>query len=223
MWLLSFDADKVDILKKKNAVATIKECLLTSRVEKVVRICLTLLKNLLSYKSMCEEIAESNMLDAVRNLEYEKWRDAEFYDDINEMVQMIGAQVQEISNFERYEKDLNSGKLTWGFIHTPKFFGENIMKFEQNDFRVLQKLKLLLINKDTDATTLAVACHDIGEFVALHPLGKKMVNKFEIKEKIMELMACTGDDMREVRREALLCCQKIMLNKWQEVDKAKGS
>merc|ERR1712176_1637949 len=220
MWLLSFDADKLEALKEHNAVGKIKECLLNSRVEKVVRICLTVLKNLLPHKQLCEEIVESNMIDAVRALEHEKWREEEFYNEILDMVQLIGAQVQEISSFERYEKDLNTGKLTWGFIHTPKFFGENVMKFEQNDFRVLQKLKLLLINKDTDATTLAVACHDIGEFVALHPLGKKMVNKFEMKEKIMELMACTGDDMREVRREALLCCQKIMLNKWQEVDKA---
>merc|ERR1712187_16980 len=162
-----------------------------------------------------------NMLDAVRNLEYEKWRDAEFYDDINEMVQMIGAQVQEISNFERYEKDLNSGKLTWGFIHTPKFFGENIMKFEQNDFRALQKLKAILISRESDPTSLAVACHDIGEFVALHPIGKKKVTQMELKEPIMELMTANLPELREARREALLCCQKIMLNKWMEVETTK--
>jgi len=78
------------------------------------------------------------------------------------MVQLIGKQVQEVSNFEKYEKEVNSGKLTWGYTHMPKFFGKNIMKFEQNDFRVLQKLKLLLLDSGTDPTTLAVACHDIG-------------------------------------------------------------
>merc|ERR1719401_2787389 len=120
------------------------------------------------HKPLCEEIAESNMFDAVRALDLEKWRDEELYQDISEMVQLVGAQVQEISNFERYEQDLNSGKLTWSFIHTPKFFGENVMKFEQNEFRVVQKLKVIL-NTASDPTTLAVACHDIGEFVALHP------------------------------------------------------
>ena len=33
----------------------------------------------------------------------------------------------------------------------------------------------------------------------------------------MELMGSTDPEKREVRREALLCCQKIMLNKWQDV------
>jgi len=33
----------------------------------------------------------------------------------------------------------------------------------------------------------------------------------------MELMGSTDQDKKEVRREALLCCQKIMLNKWQDV------
>lgn len=36
----------------------------------------------------------------------------------------------------------------------------------------------------------------------------------------MELMGSTDGDKREVRREALLCCQKIMLNKWQDVASA---
>merc|ERR1719230_596689 len=183
--------------------------------------CLTVIKNLLAVKSLCEEIVESNILDAVRALEYEKWRETEFYDEIAEMVQLIGAKVQEISNFDKYEQELSSGKLTWGFIHTPKFFGENIMKFEQNDFRAVQKLKAIIISKDSDPTSLAVACHDIGEFVALHPIGKKKVTQLELKEPIMELMASTLTDLREARREALLCCQKIMLNKWMEIETAK--
>ena len=37
--------------------------------------------------TMCDTM-QNSCFDAVRNLEYEKWRDAEFYDDINEMVQM---------------------------------------------------------------------------------------------------------------------------------------
>jgi len=65
---------------------------------------------------------------------------------------------------------------------------------------------------------LAVACHDLGEFVAMHPLGKKKVAQLNIKEQVMELMGSTDPSYREVRREALLCCQKLMLNKWQEMD-----
>jgi len=218
IWLVSFDADKVDDLKKCQAVAKVKGSLMESRIEKVVRMCLTIIKNLLTVKPLCEEIVESNILEAVRALEYEKWREEEFYNEIAEMVQLIGAKVQEISNFDKYEQELNSGKLNWGFVHTPKFFGENIMKFEQNDFRAIQKLKAIIINKASDPTSLAVACHDIGEFVALHPIGKKKITQLDLKEPIMELMTSNLTDLREARREALLCCQKIMLNKWMEIE-----
>lgn len=221
IWMLSFDKGMVQEMQKNRVVAKLRDTLVSSRVEKVVRMCLTVLRNLLSQKPLCEEIVELNVLDAVQTLEFEKWRDAELYDEIREVAQLISSEVQLMGNFERYERDLASGKLTWGFTHTSKFWGENVMKFEQNDFRALHRLRELLLDDDTDTTTLAICCHDIGEFVALHPLGKKKVNQLFIKERVMQLMADPAEDKREVRREALLCCQKIMLNKWQDLDKAK--
>merc|ERR1712107_206460 len=101
------------------------------------------------------------------------------------------------------------------------FWAQNVMKFEQNDFAAIHMLSTLLKAEKTDTTTLAVACHDIGEFVALHPLGKRKIAQLDVKERVMKLMAPTSASHREVRRDALLCCQKIMLNKWQDLDKAK--
>merc|ERR1712079_466341 len=99
-----------------------------------------------------------------------------------------------------------------------KFWAENVMKFEKDDFKALKSLANLLANPSSSPTTLAVASHDVGEFVSMHPLGKKMVNKLGIKERVMELMGAQDLSKREARREALLCCQKIMLNKWQDLD-----
>ncbi|CAE8605404.1 unnamed protein product, partial [Polarella glacialis] len=131
----------------------------------------------------------------------------------------ISAEVNEMSNFERYERELQTGHLQWGFIHSGKFWAENALKFESNDFRALKVLAGLLLSPLTDVTTLAVACHDLGEFVTLHPLGKKRVAQLQVKERVMELMGSTEASYREVRREALLCCQKLMLNKWQDMEK----
>merc|ERR1740121_1552109 len=102
------------------------------------------------------------------------------------------------------------------------FWAENVLKFESNDFRPL-KLLAALLRDGVDNTTLAVACHDVGEFVALHALGKKKAADLGVKERVMQLMGGESSDpgQREVRREALLCCQKIMLNKWQDVEAAK--
>ena len=36
-----------------------------------------------------------------------------------------------LTNFERFEREVNSGKLKWGFIHTDRFWIENVLKCEQ--------------------------------------------------------------------------------------------
>jgi V-type H+-transporting ATPase subunit H len=221
IWMVSFDTSDavVKSLSSFNVVAKLKNILSDCRTEKVIRLGLTVLRNFLSNKSAFKEIneaiVEEGLADVVQGLEYEKWRDTELYDEIRDVCQMISTEVKEKSNFNRYMKELESGNLSWGFIHSPKFFGENIMKFSTNDFKAVKQLANL-VAQDGNNTTLAVACHDIGQFVALHPDGKREVARLGVKERVMDLMASSDADMREVRREALLCCQKIMLNKWQD-------
>merc|ERR1712087_1029079 len=170
---------------------------------------------------MAEDVAEENILESVQQLEYEKWRDAELYDEIRDTAQVISTQVQEMSNFSRYERELATGKLQWGFIHTSKFWAENVYKFETNDFRALKSLAVLLLDDTSDPTTKAIICHDMGEFLTLHPLGKKKVAQLGIKQRVMQLMSSNVAADRDVRREALLCCQKMMLSKWQDIDSGK--
>jgi len=222
IWLVSYESGAILAeLRARKAVEKVRDILAVSRVEKVVRMSLMVIKALLQNKGFCEDMVEANMLEVVQAVEYEKWRDAELYDEIKDLCGAISGQVNELSNFDRYERELKTGSLKWGYTHTSKFWGENVMKFESNDYRALKMLAALLLNPASDTQTLAVACYDLGEFVSLHPLGKRKVAQLQVKERIMELMAAVGDDMRDVRREALLCCQKIMLNKWQDLEKAK--
>lgn len=51
----------------------------------------------------------------------------------------------------------------------------------------------------------------------MHPLGKKQIADLGVKDRVMKLMSSSAPTYKEVRREALLCCQKIMLHKWQDV------
>jgi len=216
LWMLSFEPEGSIAFKEDAIVKKIKDALASSRVEKVVRMSLTVLRNLVTHKKFAEEVVEGGVLECVQQVEFEKWRDSELYDDIRDMIMLISAKTQEMSNFDRYERELTEGKLKWGFIHSSKFWADNVLKFEQNDFRALKQLARLLI--DGDPTTLAVACHDLGEFVTMHPLGKKQIANLGVKDSVMKLMSSTSPTQKEVRREALLCCQKIMLNKWQDVE-----
>lgn len=224
IWMLSFDTKIAsNELKKAKVVKVIRDMLVASRAEKVIRLSLTAIKNLLNVEGLCEDIVEENVLDVVSCLEFEKWRDAELYDEIRDMIALIGQQVATFSNIDRYEREVSSGKLNWGHMHTNKFWVDNAMLFERNEFSAITALANLILDTKSDPTTIAVACHDLGEFVSLHPLGKKIIARLNVKKRVMELMGDTNSNHREVRREALLCCQKMTLNRWQDVSAASDA
>jgi len=225
VWMLSFEEDITlkgsTSLKSLGVVMMLKRILAQSRTEKVIRLSLVVLRNLLKNKEIAIELVEAEVLDVVQQLEYEKWRDAELYEAIREVAGLIATEQSECSNFDTYTRELAKGKLSWGFIHTYKFWAENYKNFEAGNFSEVKKLAALLNTGDPD--TLAVACHDIGEFVSLHPSGKRVIAELQVKENVMMLMQKEGETYRQVRREALLCCQKIMLNKWQDAAAGKSA
>jgi len=154
-------------------------------------------------------MAEQGTVDLVTALEYEKWRDEELVAAIKSTVSALHAEVKLLTNFERFEREVNSGTLRWGFIHSDRFWVENVLKCEQKNFGVIDRL-MVIIRTSHDPESLAVACHDLGEFARLHPVGKQIATSKGAKDKMLELMSSS---QREVAREALLCVQKLMLQK----------
>merc|ERR1711972_929933 len=162
LWMLSYETEGSLPFDDEVIVGKLKEALVHSRVEKVVRLSLTRLRNLLTHQAVAGQIQ---------------------------------ARMQEMSNFDRYLRELEGGRLKWGFIHSSKFWAENVLKFEQNDWKALKELALLL--NSCDSTTQAVACHDLGEFVTLHPLGKRQIAGLGVKDGVMKLMALTSETNKE--------------------------
>jgi len=208
IWLLSFNEEILNHMAKENRVPEkLKGVMGTSRVEKVIRIGLLATRNVMKSKSISDELVECGLLEVLQQLEFEKWRDTDLYDEIREMCTLVATRTAELTNFARYEKELATGELNWSFIHSDKFWNENAKNFEKDGFSAIVKLHALL--KSSNTTTIAVACHDIGEFCQRHPIGKRIINKFGAKQSVMEHMSSPN---REVAREALLCVQKIMLS-----------
>ncbi|CAD7923301.1 unnamed protein product [Amoebophrya sp. A120] len=204
VWLTSFNKD---VEMPTSVISSINEILKTVRTEKVIRIALMAIENLLAKKTMCEEMAEQETMNLVSALEYEKWRDPELIALIKKLISALQAEVKILTNFERFEREVMSGRLKWGFIHSEKFWLENVLKCEGSNFKVIDHL-MVIVRTSKDAETLAVACHDLGEFARLHPVGKHIATTRGAKDKMLELMSAS---QREVAREALLCVQKLML------------
>eukprot|EP00914_Ancora_sagittata_P014519 GHVO01028378.1.p1 GENE.GHVO01028378.1~~GHVO01028378.1.p1 ORF type:complete len:181 (+),score=17.99 GHVO01028378.1:31-543(+) len=158
-----------------------------------------------------EVLIDSDAAHALTLLEYAKWRDEEMYTEIHDSLTSLQTRIRQFSNYARYVRELSKGHMRWSFLHTEKFWYENVMHFEDNEFAAIKTLAGLL--QSDDPVTQSVACSDLGEFARLHPTGKKIIAKHRIKEMVMLLMSSKH---RDVSREALLCVQKMMLDRWQD-------
>jgi V-type H+-transporting ATPase subunit H len=208
-WMLTYDGECMETLAG-NAASKIKKFLTSeTKVEKVVRLSLVVLQAFLKSKALTEDLASNSLFEVVQSLGYEKWRDNDLYGQIRALGQSLQSAVSEVSNYERYVTELKSGTFTPGSLHSAKFWAENFSKFTEGDVKQLSNLL-----SGASEQTRRIACFDLGELAVLHRDGKKWIAAAGAKEKVMTLM--TGNNDRETRREALLCCQKIML-KWQEV------
>jgi V-type H+-transporting ATPase subunit H len=196
-----------------NVVAGLAIAAKEAKAERIVRLLVALTKNCMEASQLAGQIVDLQISSSLSSFEYEKWKDSELYNEIREVIGKIEFSTTTHSNISRYETELDSGRLAWSHIHSEKFWQENAKAFETKDFALIKRL-VSLLESSADTTTLAVACFDIGEFARLHPLGKKLLARFDAKAHVMTLMSHAN---REVAREALLCTQKLMLNNWQQI------
>ena len=65
--------------------------------------------------------------------------------------------------------------LTIGGCHLwLQFWKENVAKFEEKEFQILRVL-LKLLEASRETRTLAVGCHDMGQFITYHESGRAIV------------------------------------------------
>ncbi|CAB4065228.1 ATPeV1H [Lepeophtheirus salmonis] len=104
------------------------------------------------------------------------------------------ASLQDLSSFDEYISEIRSGRLEWSPVHrSEKFWRENA-------------------ESSKDPLVLSVACFDLGEYVRHYHRGKHVLEQIGGKTMVMTLM---GHDDPNVRYEALLAVQKLMVHNWE--------
>lgn len=125
------------------------------------------------------------------------------------------------SNYDQFISELASGRLTWDNpAHSlDEFWKENTNKLLEpsaNDDHSNESGVTMLINllkQESDSTTLAIACNDVGKIITFSPeVGKKRVEKEGGKAKVMELM--THED-GEVKFHALNTVSRLVSASWR--------
>lgn len=212
-WELSFHGPAADVLcGSTNVVGALVDMVRLAQKEKLVRVALMALKNLVSAGPMSLEYAvvEKGLPKALANRALQHWDDQDIPDLIAWMEEHLQEGIATLSSFERYKKELLSGQLTWAPMHdSDSFWRENAEKLVDNNCQLLRVL-LKLLETSRDSTTLAVGCQDVAQFVSHISHGRGIVSELRGKELVMRLMMHPDPD---VQSQALKCVQKVLLSR----------
>ncbi|KAK6783620.1 hypothetical protein RDI58_017074 [Solanum bulbocastanum] len=208
VWLLSYYEPAIEYLATSRALPRLIEVVKGSTKEKVVRVVILTLRNLLSEGTFSAHMVDLGVLQIVQSLKAQAWSDEDLLDALNQLEQGLKENIKMLSSFDKYKQEVLLGHLDWSPMHKdPIFWRENINNFEENDFQILRVL-ITILDTSSDARTLAVACYDLSQFIQCHSAGRIIVNDLKAKERVMRLL---NHENAEVTKNALLCIQRLFL------------
>lgn len=235
LWTMTYELNgsasvRADFAKDGQAVAALVDLVSLAPREKVVRVAVAALRNLATCSASVNpgpsgtptvdgvvfltEMIACGLMKAIEHLRSRQWTDPDIIDDVNVLYKLLVENYKEMSRWEVYKNEVESGHLQWGTVHTEAFFKENarMMEGSDGDFKLLKVLIALLSSKDDDVA--AIACYDIGEFVRHYPNGRAIAKRLGAKELVMPLIE---HENPELQRHALQCVSKIMVQNWEYV------
>lgn len=235
LWTMTYELNgshgvRADFAKDGLAVAALTDLVSIAPREKVVRVALSTLRNLATCTAdeapgpagtqkidggvFLSEMIACGLMKAIDYLKERQFTDPDMIDDIDRLHKLLVANYKEMTRWEVYKNEVESGHLQWGSVHTEAFFKENarMMEGSDGDFKLVKILIALLSSKDDDVA--AIACYDIGEFVRHYPNGRAIAKRLGAKELVMPLIE---HDNVELQRHALQCVSKIMVQNWEFV------
>ncbi|XP_026061718.1 V-type proton ATPase subunit H-like isoform X2 [Carassius auratus] len=223
VWLLAFSPQLCEQLRRYNVVPALSDILQESVKEKVTRIILAAFRNLLEKSAERETrqeyalaMIQCKVLKQLENLDQQKYDDEDITDDIKFLLERLGESVQDLSSFDEYSSELKSGRLEWSPVHkSEKFWRENAVRLNEKNYELLKILTRLLEVSD-DPQVIAVAAHDVGEYVRHYPRGKRVIEQLGGKQLVMNHM---HHEDQLVRYNALLAVQKLMVHNWEYLGK----
>uniref|UniRef100_A0A0R0KZD7 V-type proton ATPase subunit H n=1 Tax=Glycine max TaxID=3847 RepID=A0A0R0KZD7_SOYBN len=208
IWLLSYYEPAIEYLATSRTLPRLIDVVRSSTKEKVVRVVVLTLKNLMSKGTLGAQMVDLQLAQVVLSLKAQAWSDEDLLEALNSLEEGLKDNIKRLSSFDMYKQEVLLGHLDWSPMHKdPIFWRENINNFEENDFQILRVL-LTILDTSSDPRTLAVACYDLSQFIQHHSAGRIIVSDLKAKERVMKLM---NHENVEVTKNALLCIQRLFL------------
>ncbi|KAF8226239.1 ATPase, V1 complex, subunit H [Tricholoma matsutake] len=214
LWLLSFEQDVAEQINKKYDIIPLLIDVAQGAVkEKVIRVIVATFRNLVMKAPTANlpAMLVAQLLPFAKNLCTRKWSDEDIIEDVQFLRDELNTNFQSLTTYDEYTSELLSGHLSWTPVHESEdFWKENATRLNDKDSEQL-KILIRLLQESTNPIVLAVAAHDIGQYVKHCDRGKKSVTNLGGKARVMELMAHENSD---VRYRALLSVQQLVSQPW---------
>lgn len=225
IWLLTFNEQIASRIQNNHMVIPVLADILNStEKEKVKRIIVATLRNLLE-KTNSQEIQKTNCLSMLQSrvkkileiMQQVQTDDPEITEDVEFLDKKLETLVMDVSSFDEYTLEITSNRLSWSPAHkSDKFWRENAQKFNENNFFLVKKLIEMLKNEQTSPQVLEIVLNDIGQYVRYYQRGKNVIEQLDGKSIIMSMLSHPNSD---VKHQALLCIQKLMVHHWEYLSK----
>lgn len=223
LWVLTFNPTLAEKMNNYNVIPILADILSESVKEKVTRVVLATFRNVLE-KPEDKEIIQDNavamvsckVLKQLEFLQNRTYDDIDIVEDIEFLNEILTASVQDLSSFDEYSSEVKSGRLEWSPVHkSEKFWRENAGRLNEKNYELL-KILVKLMETTRDPLILSVAAHDVGEYVRHYPRGKHVIEQLGGKQLVMQHLSHEDPN---VRYEALLAVQKLMVHNWEYLGK----
>lgn len=219
LWVLTFNADIAEKTNKVGIIPILADILADAQKEKVSRIILAVFRNLIEkpddrqvVKENCISMVQCKALKQLEFIEQKKFDDEDIQADIEFLKEKMEASLQDLSSYDEYVTEVHSGRLEWSPVHrSEKFWRENAARLNEKNYELL-KILINLLETSKDHLVLSVACFDLGEYVRHYQRGKHVLEQLNGKTLVMSLL---GHEDPNVRYEALLAVQKLMVHNWE--------
>lgn len=219
LWLLSYHEEIQLTLTSPVLISNLVEILKLVGKDKVLRLTLSTLRNLMRVGKNAELMISYGIVRCLNLFLQKSWADEDVDADLTALTEFLENKVDALTSFDVYKYELLGQKLDWTSpVHrSERFWRTNINRFDEDDYAPLKQLRAILTNEElisTSPTVIAVACWDVGEIIRQHPQRKFVLQKVDLKGPIMSLLHHPSE---EVKKEALLALQKIMVTNWESL------
>ncbi|CAK8683350.1 V-type proton ATPase subunit H-like isoform X3 [Clavelina lepadiformis] len=223
IWLITFSPELCDRMVQYNSVPVLADILAEAAKEKVTRIILGTFRNLIdkpvendTVKVFSQAMIHFKVLKQLEILEGKQFADEDITNDVEFLTEHLSNCLQDLSSFDEYVSEVKSRRLEWSPVHkSEKFWRENAARLNEKNYELL-KILTSLMETSQDPDILAVATHDIGEYVRHYPRGKKVIDQLGLKQLVMQLLA---HENAQVKYCALIAVQKLMVHNWEYLGK----